>query len=238
MGSSGDWNPIMRGLSREAFCLAVDLPGHGASIDAPSWEFSMEGATQALADVLDDAGVERCTLVGYSMGGRVALYFARHHSLRVRRLVLESSTPGLRTEAERAARRAVDARRARSIREDLADFLANWYRMPLFASLAQHDLVDSMVERRRGNDPDALARALDGLGTGAQPSLWTELGAIDVPALLLAGELDEKYVQITAAMKARNPAMRRVVVPDAGHNIHAERPQAFLSHLVDFVSRH
>ncbi len=197
----------------------------------------MEGATQALADVLDDAGIERCTLVGYSMGGRVALYFARYHGRRVRRLVLESCTPGLRTEAERAERRAVDARRARRIQEDLSAFLENWYRMPLFASLAQHDLVDTMVERRCGNDPDELVRALDGMGTGAQPSLWEELDAIDLPTLLLAGELDEKYVQITSAMKARNPAMRRVVVPDAGHNIHAERPQAFVSHLVDFVAR-
>jgi 2-succinyl-6-hydroxy-2,4-cyclohexadiene-1-carboxylate synthase len=195
----------------------------------------MEGATQALADVLDDAGIQQCTLVGYSMGGRIALYFARYQTERVRRLVLESASPGLEAADDRAARRAVDADRAAAIRDDLRGFLEDWYRMPLFASLQKHDLVETMVERRARNDPKALARVLDGLGTGTQPSLWDDLPDLDVPTLLLTGALDDKYVDLTAEMAFRNPSMHRVVVPNAGHNVHAERPQAFVSHLVHFA---
>jgi 2-succinyl-6-hydroxy-2,4-cyclohexadiene-1-carboxylate synthase len=235
MGASGDWENIVDGLAPHAYCLTVDLPGHGASTDAPSWDYSMEGATQALADVLDDAGIQQCTLVGYSMGGRIALYFARYQTERVRRLVLESASPGLAAAEERAARRAVDADRAAAIRDDLRGFLEDWYRMPLFASLQKHDLVETMVERRARNDPKALARVLDGLGTGTQPSLWDDLPDLDVPTLLLTGALDDKYVDLTAEMAFRNPSMHRVVVPNAGHNVHAERPQAFVSHLVHFA---
>jgi 2-succinyl-6-hydroxy-2,4-cyclohexadiene-1-carboxylate synthase len=213
----------------------VDLPGHGQSLDRPAHEYTMEGATQALADVLDDAGIDRCTVVGYSMGGRVALYFSIFHPGRVRRLVLESTSPGLRTEAERAERRSTDAARAHRIREDLEGFLKDWYRMPLFDSLGRHDLVDAMVARRAQNDPQELARALEGLGPGRQPSLWDKLDRVPGPALVMTGALDDKYDVITARTVERLSQACRVLVPEAGHNVHAERPQAYLSQLCRFL---
>lgn len=235
MGSAEDWRPVVDGMDEQAFCLRVDLPGHGESLDRPSYVYSMEGATQALADVLDEAGIHRCTLVGYSMGGRVALYFTLFHPERVRRLVLESASPGLQSEAERAERRALDDQRAQRIEDDLGAFLDDWYRLPLFASLGRHGLVESMVRRRRTNDARELARALRGLSPGEQPSLWNCLPDLDVPTLVLTGALDDKYRAITKRTAHRVPRARRIVVPDAGHNVHAERPQAFLSHLGRFL---
>ncbi len=235
MGSSEDWQPIVEALSKEVYCLTVDLPGHGQSLDRPSYLYTMEGATQALADVLDEAGIQRCSLVGYSMGGRVALYFSLFHPSRVRRLGLESASPGLRTEEERAERRYLDDERAHRIREDLDAFLRDWYRLPLFASLARHGLVEEMVRTRRENDPEELARALRGLGPGKQPSLWDRLPDVSVPTLVLTGELDTKYKCITERTAQRAANAHRIVVPGAGHNVHAERPQAFLAQLVWFL---
>ena len=235
MGQGGDWASVVSALDREAFSLTIDLPGHGASLYGPDHLYCMEGATQALADVLDDAGVDRCTLVGSSMGGRVALYFALFHPDRVHRLVLESASPGIDGVEARAERRALDARRAERIRGDLDAFLRDWYRQPLFASLARHDLIEEMVGRRRTNDSEELARALRGLSPGRQPSLWPHLGDLSVPTLVLTGALDDKYADITAEAAARMPGARRVLVPEAGHNVHAERPQAFLSRLVHFL---
>lgn len=237
MGRGAGWESIVAALETEAYCLTVDLPGHGKSLDRPAHEYTMEGATQALADVLDDAGIDRCTMVGYSMGGRAALYFSIYHPSRVRRLVLESTSPGLLTEAERAERRSVDAGRAQRIREDLEGFLEDWYRMPLFESLARHDLVEAMVARRAENDPEELARALEGLGPGRQPSLWDDLDAVPGPALVMTGALDDKYEAITARTAQRLPRACRVLVPGAGHNVHAERPQAYLSQLCRFLDR-
>lgn len=235
MGSSADWAPVLSALNGQGGSLTVDLPGHGGSLNVPEHYYCMEGATQALADVLDEAGIDQCSLVGYSMGGRIALHFALFHPDRVRRLVLESASPGLRDEDERAERRALDAKRAERIRTDLDGFLEAWYRQPLFASLAHHDLVEDMVTRRRSNDPGEIARALEGLSPGRQPSLWGRLPELAVPTLLLTGAWDEKYEGITAETQSRIENARRVVVPDAGHNVHAERPQAFVSHLVQFL---
>ena len=235
MGSSQDWTPIVEALSDEAYCLTVDLPGHGQSLNRPSHLYSMEGATQALADVLDDAGIDRCSLVGYSMGGRVALYFSLFHPGRVNRLVLESTSPGLPTAEERDERRSLDEERARRIQEDLPGFLEEWYRLPLFASLDRHGLIEDMVATRGENDPDEIARALRGLSPGAQPSLWERLCNLTVPTLLLTGALDDKYTCVTERTAQRIDTAERVVVPKAGHNVHAERPQAFLAQLVRFL---
>jgi len=238
MGSGDDWSVITEALRDESFSICVDLPGHGKSVGRPSYEYTMEGATQALADVLDDAGVQTCDLVGYSMGGRVALYFAIHHPERVNSLILESASPGLTASKDRNARRLVDAERADNIRQDLLAFLAGWYRMPLFASLERYGLVETMIDRRANNNPEEIARALEGLSVGAQPSLWERLVDMDIPTLTFAGELDEKYVEITRHMAVGSRNMQTVIVPEAGHCIHAERPQAFVAHLVHFLSHH
>jgi len=235
MGSSTDWQPIVDALSKDAYCLTVDLPGHGQSLHGPNYFYTMEGATQALADVLDDAGIKRCSLAGYSMGGRAALYFSIFHPGRVRRLVLESASPGLPNGEERVQRRFLDDERADRIRADLEGFLEKWYRQPLFASLARHGLVEKMIEKRSTNDSDELARALRGLSPGEQPSLWDRLSDLSVPTLVLTGELDDKYKAITKRTAERIKMAQRTLVPDAGHNVHAERPQAYLSHLVRFL---
>lgn len=237
MGRSSDWSEIVETLSEDYFCLTVDLPGHGQSLKCPTHFYSMEGTAQALLEVFDELGIECCTLVGYSMGGRVALYVSLTHSSRIERLVLESASPGLETEEEREDRRQVDDERARRIEQDLDSFLEGWYRQPLFASLSEHELVEEMVAARRTNDSSELARALRGLSPGEQPSLWEYLQHVEIPTLLLTGALDSKYEAVTEETAARIESARRVLVPRAGHNVHAERPQRFLEVLVRFLEQ-
>lgn len=236
MGSSADWTTVAKQLDEEFHCVTIDLPGHGQSLDQPREAYSVEGATEAVVEVLDAEGVSSCTLVGYSMGGRVALSGRLRHPERVERLVLESVSPGLRTAAERAERRDVDAERAARIEDDLEVFLEDWYRQPLFSSLTRYDLVDEMVGRRSKNDPHELARALRGMSPGRQVSFWDRLDEIDDPTLVLTGMLDEKYETITKKTAARISPAWHVVLPDAGHNVHAERPAAFLDALRTFLA--
>lgn len=195
----------------------------------------MEGAVRGVIDVLDDAGIAQAVLVGYSMGGRIALRTALRRPERVRRLVLESTSPGLRDAADRRERRRRDAERAGQITEDLRGFLERWYRMSLFASLQQHNLVEEMVDRRATNDPAEIARMIQALSPGRVRPVWDELASLPVRTCLLTGDLDVKYAHVTARAANRIPDAERVLVPGAGHNVHAERPAAYLQVLTRFL---
>ncbi len=94
-----------------------------------------------------------------------------------------------------------------------------------------------MVERRLTNDPRELARSLRGMGTGGQPSLWERLSELGVSTCAIAGARDPKYVEIARRMAALSPRMHAVVIPEAGHNVHAEQPHRFVTLLHAFLEQ-
>ena len=239
MGSSADWKDVVAAIGDRAFCIALDLPGHGASVGLAPESYTIEGSARAALHILDELGAERPVMVGYSMGGRLALYLALRYPVRCAGLFLESASPGLESEEERAARRTADEERAGRLESgDLETFLRGWYRQPLFASLARdEELLRRTIAARRRNDPGELARSLRGMGTGGQPSLWGELEGLAVPALAVAGELDEKYAAISSRIAAINQRVESAVIPEAGHNVHAEAPVEYVALLGRFLDR-
>ena len=110
MGSSADWREIMAVIGDQTFRIAVDLPGHGASLGLPPDTYTIEGATRAVIGTLEELEVVRPVLAGYSMGGRLALYLGLRYPERCAGLFLESASPGLESAGERAARRALACR--------------------------------------------------------------------------------------------------------------------------------
>ncbi|MDP8899869.1 MAG: alpha/beta fold hydrolase, partial [Actinomycetota bacterium] len=177
MGRGEDWRGVSAALAGRHCCVAPDLPGHGASLRLPPESYSMEGAARSVLETLDATGTDRAAIVGYSMGGRLALYLALRHPKRCAGLFLESTSPGLEDAGERTARRAADEEKAARLEGgDLQGFLREWYRQPIFAPLARdEDLLRRTIEDRLRNDPAELAKSLRGMGTGSQPSLWGEL---------------------------------------------------------------
>jgi 2-succinyl-6-hydroxy-2,4-cyclohexadiene-1-carboxylate synthase len=94
----------------------------------------------------------------------------------------------------------------------------------------------ALREQRLCNSAAGLANSLRGVGTGAQPSLWQRLGELRLPVLLVAGALDAKFARIAAEMAEHLPGARLRVVPDAGHAVHFERPDAFDALVIAFCS--
>ena len=237
MGSAEDWENVTAALEDRYRCVVVDLPGHGSSLGLPEHAYTMEAAAHALLEVLDEAGIGRAALVGYSMGGRLALYLALRHPERCSKLFLESSSPGIEDVAARQARRIADGGRAKRLETgDFDTFLQDWYRQPLFASLAKDkDLFARTIKTRRRNDPSELARSLRGMGTGAMPSLWAELPDLRTPTLAVTGALDEKFVHIARRMQASTAYLKGISVPNAGHHVRLEAHDAYLTLLQQFL---
>src|SRR5829696_7750125 len=237
MGSSADWRDVMAGIGDRGFHIAPDLPGHGASLGFEPESYTIEGSARAVIRTLDELEVERPMIAGYSMGGRLALYLALRYPERCAGLFLESASPGIESDEEREARRAADEEKAGRLESgDLEGFLRAWYGQPLFAPLARNEgLLGRTVAARRRNDPGELARSLRGMGVGGQPSLWEELKYLRVPALAVVGELDAKFAGIALRMAGVSSKMRTGLVPDAGHNVHAEKTGAYLVLLESFL---
>ena len=186
---------------------------------------------------LQELGVKKghAIILGYSMGGRIALYTA--FSGYFRALILESSSPGLEDAAEREERRASDEALAASIeREGVPAFIERWERIPLFASqkTLPSECREALHRQRLQNNATGLAQSLRGVGTGVQPSLYTQLPTLHIPVLLIAGELDTKFTTIAKRMAQALPQSQLHIIPAAGHTVHLEQPQLFTSLVRDF----
>jgi 2-succinyl-6-hydroxy-2,4-cyclohexadiene-1-carboxylate synthase len=242
MGDRHDFASITSLLIDQYQCLAIDLPGHGKTRVMEENGYEMALTARAIIGALDQLHISQCLLVGYSMGGRLALYLTLHFPTRFVKTVLESASPGLKTEEERKQRVQQDWQLAMELETtDFADFLTNWYEQPLFASMKHPTGISEnsptftkILERRLQNRPTELAKSLRNLGTGSQPSLWTELVQNQVPLLLLVGELDQKFVQINQEMQAFCSSAQLQVMAGCGHNVHFERVQGFVESLRGF----
>ena len=227
LGSSADFDTAIAHLSQHFCCLAVDLPGHGETVVNGADEmYTMPQTANAIVTWLEALQISRCYLVGYSMGGRLALYLALHFPQRFSKVVLESASPGLKTSAERAARLRHDHELADRLEADFPTFLCDWYSQPLFETLRQQPAFLHVQEQRSRNRPEVVAKSLRFLSTGLQPPLWNLLQQTP-PMLLLVGENDRKFCTLNQAMAASCPSMQLEVISGCGHVIHLEKPAAF-----------
>ena len=227
---SQDFNSVISLLSQSYCCLAVDLPGHGKTkVIGDETCYNMSNTAQALIYLLDDLQIDKCLLLGYSMGGRLALYMTLYFPDRFDKVVLESASPGLKTEKDRSHRIQSDLHLAQKLENsNLKDFLYNWYDRPLFQSLKKSPNFDRLLEARLANNPIELAKSLRNMGTGNQPSLWAQLAQNQIPLLLLVGEYDDKFTTINTKIANLCPAASLKIVPKSGHNIHFENTDEFV----------
>ena len=234
------WEHAARLLAEPARVLVPDLPGHGESVareDASDCTF--DAVAGALESVLDAAGVASCDLHGYSMGGRIALYFALTRPARVRRLSLESASAGFASAGEREARKRSDEDLARlACAEGIERFVDRWERTPVLATQLRLPCEERARVRalRLRNSVDGLAASLRGMGTGTQPYLGDQLASLSMPVLVMAGEDDAKFSSLARDLVHGIVDSRLALIPGAGHTPHLEQPQRWAAALDSFLA--
>jgi 2-succinyl-6-hydroxy-2,4-cyclohexadiene-1-carboxylate synthase len=233
LGDRHDFATVIPDLQTQFYCLSVDLPGHGQTRFAG--DYGMANTAQLVIHLLDELQLAQVQLVGYSMGGRLALYLALQFPLRFPAPIIESASPGLPTAPERTARCQQDQALADRLLANFPQFLEDWYAQPLFHTLRHHPNFAVMQQRRLRNDPLELAKSLRQMGLGSQPNLWDALPQHQQPLLLLVGEHDRKFVTINQAMANLCPTAELAVIPAAGHNVHIEQPEAWLAAIGQFL---
>lgn len=226
-GTAHAFDGVIAALAPERYRpVALDLPGHGSLSD---WQGPIDFES-CVRSVLDRSP-SRFALCGYSMGGRLALHVALCAPERIERLVLVSTTAGIEDEQERERRIAADERMAAEIESGSFEaFVRRWRSQPMFADQPPQIRALAAQDNMR-NGPKGLAAAMRGIGAGRMAPLWGRLAELTMPASVLAGERDEKYVRIGRRLAAALPDADLSIVA-GGHGLLLESPEAVAAAIV------
>lgn len=251
-GHAFDFADLARRSQRHTY--AINLIGHGQSTPWPVYacEELPESrprqapdflqATQHIYSIIQRSiGDQPFDLLGYSMGGRLALHLSILAKLRrgisLRRLIVLSASMGLWGDDERARRREVDRAWSDPLWEgaDLRQFLQAWNHQPLLARLRDRAPLKAreLLRWRSLHSPQGLAIAFDCLGLGSMPPLHEQLHLLPQETIWIYGEEDKKFEQIARDVAGRSPQIKILGIPHAGHAAHLEDLEAFWASVGD-----
>lgn len=245
MQTGATWEPVAPRLAQDHCLYAIDLVGHGQS-DKPEnpRAYSIPAQADAVSALIRDVVLPQTTeatreghmpakrvhVLGYSMGGRIALDVAQRHGDMVYSLILESAGIGAADEAERVQYAERAASWARQLREQgIEAFVDYWEQLPLFATQQRLDEETRAAVRaeRLANDPEAMALSVENAGQHTMPladQTMDDLGLSWTPVFYIAGTRDEKYLEIAERFVKEGLDAKAVM---GGHNLHLEVPGLF-----------
>jgi 2-succinyl-6-hydroxy-2,4-cyclohexadiene-1-carboxylate synthase len=227
--SGRSWRELIGKMPQGYRWIVPDLRGHGETQIWRGAACTMDACTSDLLKLWDALDVEKTNLVGYSMGGRLAIHVAARHPERLLSLVTIGAHAGLEESAREGRRRGDESLAERIETEGVEAFVNYWGSLPMFAGLERRGpsyVAEVRAERLR-NHSAGLACSLRGMGAGMMEPLWDALPELTLPCTFVAGQLDHGYVASARRLAAATPNGRVEVVPRAGHSVHQERPEAF-----------
>ncbi|MCL1056580.1 2-succinyl-6-hydroxy-2,4-cyclohexadiene-1-carboxylate synthase [Shewanella gelidimarina] len=234
LGSKADWSAVIEVLAEQYYCISIDLPGHGQSLNHTLPTPGFDACTALIQQTLLQLKIQQYHLVGYSLGGRIALHLARQAPDNILSLILESCHPGLKSADDRAARKTSDARWATQLNSlTIENFLALWYQQAVFADLSASKR-QAMIQQRRGNQVLALGNCYQATSLAEQADLWDTPAIISAPCYFIAGSDDQKFLSLATRWQQQYPiAMYSVAA--SGHNVHSAAPMAFSKQVLQLL---
>lgn len=233
LGNCTDWELLMPNLPQSLFYLAIQLPGHSGP-DSSSKIPTFQGLCQNIHTLLQKLNIAQIQLVGYSMGGRVALGFLAQHPHYVTAIALLSASLGIQEAHEKQTRALADHKLAESIKhQSMETFVQTWYRLPLFGQLRHHPHFSEFIRKRLAQNSASIAEALRQFSVSQHPYFGKAIAS--VPCLYIAGSLDQKYSQQAQKILALNPQAHCHILAHCGHAVHIENPQKVGEILGEFL---
>jgi len=220
--------------------MAPDIVGHGESgVPEHTEPYTMASVVDQVLSLIGPRPPGSVHLVGYSMGGRIALSIAARAPWYFASITTISASPGIADPRDRAERATQDDKLASRLEQiGLDAFVDEWLALPLFSSYVDSlddEALAATVTQRRSNAIAGLASSLRGTGTGSMPPVWDALGSLRSPLMTVAGSLDAKYVDIATQMAERAPNGAVRIIEGAGHVVHAEKPVDMSTLLGEFL---
>ncbi|MCE7566211.1 2-succinyl-6-hydroxy-2,4-cyclohexadiene-1-carboxylate synthase [Aliivibrio fischeri] len=237
LGSTKDWSSIAAKVAKTHPVLLIDLPGHGNSQSTLlDHNEGFEQSCQLIVEQLEKSPYQTFILVGYSLGGRLAMYLHAMYSLpssiEVKGLCIEGGNFGLVSEEEKQLRLENDIQWAKRFEElPIVDVLDNWYQQAVFSSL-NPEQRQVLVTKRSDNLGPAIGMMLRSTSLAKQPYLLDALHRSTIPILYICGEADKKFQHL-----AEQSQLTYQIIAQAGHNAHVEQPERFTHVLNTFLQQ-
>jgi 2-succinyl-6-hydroxy-2,4-cyclohexadiene-1-carboxylate synthase len=237
LGSIKEWDQIASVIAQSHPVLLIDLPGHGKSQSVELEESTgFEQACQLIIEQCHSSPYQEFVLVGYSLGGRLAMYLSAFFQLpsdiTLRGLCVEGGNFGLISKEEKHIRWQNDTMWAeRFEQQPIADVLDNWYQQKVFSSL-NPEQRQVLVAKRSDNLGLSIGMMLRSTSLAKQPSLLNELHRCTIPMLYICGEADQKFQHL-----AEQSQLTYQIIAQAGHNAHVEQPERFTHVLNTFLQQ-
>ena len=245
-GSGTNWLSIANKLSSLCEVYLVDQRNHGQSPHADSHSYPL--LMDDLVELVDDLGMKKVMLLGHSMGGKTAMYFATQHPGRVSKLMVAdiSPLPYMRNDMEAqqiyshqqiiSALLAIELKQQRSLGEiddDLSHYLPD-KRLRQF--LLKNLYRQSGRPYRWRLNLEVLLHSLDNMVDGLSFDEFSVQGFSQFPVLFLKGE-QSAYIgpEDEVAIRSLFPGAEIAGIPDAGHWLHAEQPEMFVKLVKSFI---
>lgn len=227
LGSADDWAPLQRYLT-DIPTLALDLPGHGTQRDIAVADFT-EASHWLAEKIRQHLGKAPYILLGYSMGGRLALHYVLQSGIPLgdlRGVIVEGANFGLSNAQEKVLRWQQDLLWAeRFCHETPQVVLQDWYQQPVFAHLTEEQR-QALIRKRSEQCGANIGSILAALSLAKQMDFRPLLTQMPIPFYYFCGAQDNKFQNIS-----RQAGIEPHLIAAAGHNAHRENPELFAQKL-------
>lgn len=240
LGDSNDWGDTIAQLKNDYYCVCLDLPGHGSSVMSKApLEAGFQYCHQLIKNALNNLAIKQYTLVGYSLGGRIALDYARTQAdSDLQGLILESCHTGLTRQTDKIQRDMNDLQWAkRFASENMIENLYKWYQQVIFGDLSEQQ-KETLIKKRSHNDGVSIANILMATSlskqTDALPFLRNNSKNKNPLSINYCfGELDIKFKTLAETL-SEETAIKVTEFKSTGHNIHQQDPKQY----AHFITQH
>lgn len=227
------WDNIAANLKRTNRVIRLDLPGHGLS-GCNGEIHTMEYLADAVRHVLTLTGVEKCTLVGHSMGGYVTLAFAKKYPDLLNRFILFHSTPNPDSEEKKANR----DREIELVKEDKMELIARTNAPMAFARDNRKrfaEAIEECIEMYIEHDKNGIIANLNGMKVREDMNLFLE--ATTIPYMFIFGRKDNYItIEVAEGLISRYPAANVTILDNSGHMGFIEEAKVSLDAITSFAN--
>ncbi len=239
MGSGANWRRVVPQFQKSYQVLTYDQRGHGWSFK-PEKGYAPEDYSLDLKLILDELNWSKISLIGHSMGGRNALHFAQKYPQRLEALVIEDIGPqGNLAAMEKTIQMVEEVPVPFASKLEAKKYFDGEFTRAHSHILAQYFYTN--IESRADGTADwrfSKNAILSSLRLGHFQPRWDAVRDLTVPTLFIRGERSQDLPkdEFLKVLALKNPHVRGVEVPNAGHWVHFDNPDGFITVVSEFLT--